>query len=131
MAGERPVWLAEDVGVEQPAVVGALDQADADRHVELAGERHRFHGGGAVRDGFGERTELLPTQIAHMPVAGDAHLGKGEDFNTRGSGFERKTLDDGKVVGLVVGAVMELHCPQLEPHLDPFPSAAMPSLAVT
>jgi hypothetical protein len=51
---------------------------------------------------------------------------KGEDFNTRGSGFERKTLDDGKVVGLVVGAVMELHCSQLEPHLDPFPSVREP-----
>src|SRR5579871_3770600 len=73
MPSERPVRLAEDVGVEQPAIVGALDHAYADGHVELVGERHRFHNGIALRNGFGERVELLPTQVAHMPVAGDAH----------------------------------------------------------
>jgi hypothetical protein len=62
-----------------------------------------------------------------MPVAGDAHFGKCEDFNTRSGGFERETLDDGKVVGLVVGPVMELNCTQLEAHFDPssFSAGAM------
>ena len=119
VTGDGAVGLAEDVGIVEPAVRGAFDQADADRHVEFARQRQRLQRRGAVGNRLGQRLDLRPIEVAHVPVAGDAHLGKGEDLDARRGGLARQALDDREVVGLVVGAVVELRRSQLQLHRFP------------
>ena len=53
--------------------------------------------------------DVLTAEVPDMPIAGDAHLRKGEDPHAPLGRFADKSLDDGEVMGLVIGAVLELH----------------------
>src|SRR5262245_24479266 len=102
------VRLAHLVAVEEPTVVAALDQPNADRHPERARKaRHRLHGW-PLGYTLSQHLEVIPVKITHMPIAGDAHLRKDQDLHALRCRLPGKGLDDGKVVSLVIRVVAKL-----------------------
>ena len=70
----------DDVGVVEAVAIG-FDQAGADRHVQLAREGEEALRRRAGGDGLGQVLQLRVRQVADEPIASDAALGEGEEFD--------------------------------------------------
>src|SRR2546428_6594792 len=59
-------------------------------------------------DGLRERLERGARELAHVPVAREAHLGECDDLRARAGGLGHKVPDAAEVVRLVARSVLKL-----------------------
>lgn len=97
------------IGVVATAVVAQLDQPDADRHVVTLRQRANARQRRAARDRLRQRAHLGVGQMAHVPIAGDAHFREGQQLYLLLGRLRDKAFHGRQVVILIVGAVLELH----------------------
>ena len=103
-----PVGHGEHVAVVDAPVVAALDEAGADAELVLARQPQQLLRARPVGHGLGQQLERLARELAHVPVAREAHLGTGEDLGARMLGLHREVAHAAEVVGFVAGCVLEL-----------------------
>ena len=104
----RPIRHGDQVGIVDAPVGPALEQPRADGHPVLPRELHEVLGARTVRNRLGERLERLARELAHMPVAREAHLGERDDLHARADGLRHEVSDAPEVVRLVARGVLKL-----------------------
>jgi hypothetical protein len=109
MARPASVRHGDQIRVEQLPIPRTLDQPRTDRHPMRTGKLEQRSGRGAVGNGFRQRLQFFARKLAEVPVAGDTHLGKGENFHTASGCILHEVADSTEVVLLVTGRMLELY----------------------
>ncbi len=108
MAMDLAVRQRDDIRVVEAAILALLDQPRADGKPKAVRETRQGLNGWTGRNRLGERLDRAPLEVAHMPVAGHAHLGERDDQGAAARSVLRERLDHGEVVRLVAGSMLKL-----------------------
>src|SRR5439155_25346930 len=102
-----PIRHGDDVGVVDLSLGRALEEPGADRHPVLPGQAQELLRTRSV-DRLRERLERRTRELAHVPVAREAHLGECDDLHARAGGLAYEVPDAAEIVRLVAGRVLKL-----------------------
>src|SRR5438477_12934043 len=102
-----PIRHGDDVGVVDLSLGRALEQPGADGHPVLPGKALELLGARSV-DRLRERLERRTRELAHVPVAREAHLGECDDLHARVGGLANEVPDAAEIVRLVARRVLKL-----------------------
>ena len=109
VAGRPSIRHGYDVGVVEQAVVAPLDQPGTEAQVVVYGEVQEGLRRRARRHGLGQGVDGLPREIAHVPVAGEAHLRESNHVYVLRGGLFHEDLDGVQIGGLIARRMLELH----------------------
>src|SRR5437762_7108685 len=105
--GPRPIRHRDHIGVIDGPVGRALEQPGADGQPVLPGQALELLGARSV-DRLRERLERRTRELAHVPVAREAHLGECDDLHARAGGLAYEVPDAAEIVRLVARRVLKL-----------------------
>ena len=116
LAVDMPLAIrhTNDVGVIQAIVTRSFNQPYANRHLITLRQAGNSRQGRTVVNGLGQRAYLLGAEIDNVPVAGNAHFGKGQNAGPFAGCLMNKAFHNAQVIGLIISAVAELYRSHLE-----------------